>query len=346
MLRNVQVNTFQKNFDNKWRNFAFTWNQGNYFKYLINRFQWHFYPKMEKISPFPLHVDIETTAKCNLRCPMCPSRHLSKEEYSRYGHMDFDLYKKLIDECAANNIFSVRLSWRGEVLVTPNFAEYVHYAKIEKRIPNISFLTNGALLKGDLAEKLIEYGVDYISVSIDGLADVYEVIRHPVKFETIYRNLLEFAALKKKKGVRKPVIRLTTLWPAIAKDPQAYYNKMNPVCDKIVYNPLKDYSLQEPIKENFICQFPWERLFVAFNGDVQPCSNTKDPFIIGNARETTLQEIWHSSRLNEIRKIHSAGDRMNLSPCNRCSYGIDYTDIWKGKNWTNWNPKELLPKEE
>lgn len=346
MLKKVEVNTFQKNFDNKLRNFAFIWNQGNVLKYLTNRFQWHFYPKIGKVPYFPLHVDIETTARCNLKCPMCPSRHLSDEDYGKYGHMDFELFKKLVDECVDNNVFSIRLSWRGEVLITPDFAKYVQYAKVIKKIPNVSFLTNGALLKGELAEKLIDYGTDYISVSIDGLADIYETIRYPVKFNTIYNNLKNFKELKKRKDVKKPVIRITTLWPAIAKDPQTYYDKMSPVCDKIVYNPLKDYSLTEPVKKNFICQFPWERLFVAFNGDIQPCSNTKYPFIIGSAKESSLADIWRGERLNEIRQIHTANKRMELFPCNCCSYGIDYSNIWKDRDWTDWDPKELLPDEE
>ncbi|MFC1579350.1 radical SAM/SPASM domain-containing protein [Thermodesulfobacteriota bacterium] len=322
------------------------WKQGNIIKYLINRYQWHLYPKMGKVSPFPLHVDIETTAKCNLRCPMCPSRHLSEKEYAEYDHMDFELYKNLVDECARNKVFSIRLSWRGEALTTPDFAEYVRYAKIVKKIPNVSFLTNGAMLKGKLAEKLIDYGADYISVSIDGLKECYEVIRYPVTFETIYNNLKAFKKLKKEKRKSKPVIRITTLWPAVAKEPKAFYDKMSPVCDKIVYNPLKDYSLTEPIKKDFICQFPWERLFVAFNGDVQPCSNTKDKFIIGNALHSSLKDIWNSEKMRELRDTHSEGRRMDIFPCNRCSYGIDYSNIWQDRDWTDWNPRELLPEGE
>jgi radical SAM protein with 4Fe4S-binding SPASM domain len=346
MLKKVEINTFQKSFDSKYRDWAFIWKQGNIRKYLLNRYRWYCYPKMGKVSPFPLHVDIETTAKCNLRCPMCPSRHLSQDEYAKYGHMDFALFKKLVDECARNRVFSIRLSWRGEALITPNFAEYVRYAKVIKKIPNVSFLTNGSLLKGKLAEKLIDYGLDYISVSIDGLKDIYEVIRHPVKFDTVYNNLKTFKMLKNKKGKSKPAIRITTLWPAIAKNPQAFYSEMRPVCDKIVSNPLKDYSLTEPIKEHFICQFPWERLFVTFGGDVQPCSNTKDTFIIGNAHDSSLREIWYGKKMRELRHKHSKGRRIELFPCNRCSYGIDYSNLWQDRDWADWDPRDLLPNRE
>lgn len=337
------MNTFQKSFDSFLRAARFSLNQGHWGKYLLNRFRWYMYPRLGKVSPFPLHVDIEVTARCNLRCPMCPSRHLTDEVYGQYGHMDFSLFKTLIDECAQNQLFSIRLSWRGEVLVHPQILRFIDYAKRIKKIPNVSFLTNGALLRGKLAERLVDYGVDYISVSIDGLAEMYEQIRHPMQFDRIWQNLRNLKELREKKHSRKPQIRVTTLWPAIAKDPTAYYRKMAPVCDAIVFNPLKDYNLSEPKKENFICQFPWERLFVGFNGDIHPCSNTKDPFVIGNAHQTSLAEAWQGKRLHRIREIHASGSRLKLFPCNSCSYGIDYSSFWASQNWETWNPQSLLP---
>ena len=172
---------------------------------------------------------------------------------------------------------------------------------------------------------------------------VYEKIRYPVKLETVLNNLARLKEMKRRKGVEKPVVRITALWPAIAKDPRAFYQTMHPVCDKVVYNPLKDYSVTEPVKTVFICQFPWERLFVGFDGDVHPCSNTKDPFVVGSVQDDSLEEIWHSSGMGELRRLHMDLRRMEIFPCNRCSYGIDYAKLWKDRDWADWNPKELLP---
>ncbi len=123
MKKAVKINFFQKSLDTKFRNFLFSYNQGDYMKYLKNRLQWYLYPNIKKVSPFPLHLDVEITSKCNLKCPMCASRHISSEKYNRYGDMDFSLFKKISDEAAENKIFSVRLSWRGEVFSNPDFLE-------------------------------------------------------------------------------------------------------------------------------------------------------------------------------------------------------------------------------
>jgi len=342
MLKLVKVNFFQKSFDTRWRKFLFNWRQGDFLKYFKNRLQWYLYPNLKKISPFPLHVDIETAATCNLRCPMCASRYVEQGAFKNYGKMDFALFQKIVDECAANKIFSLRLSWRGEVFTHPHFLEFVHYAKVIKKIPQVSFLTNGLLLKGEKAQKLIQYGVDYISVSVDGMNEMYEKIRHPVRFKEIYENLLHFKELKKQMGKKKPLIRITTLWPAIAAHPREYYDKMKHVSDYIVYNPLKDYRIKTQDRKGFtLCQFLFERLFIGFDGQVHPCSNTINEFIIGDVTKNSLKEIWKNERLTQIRQMHMANRRLEVKPCNECSYGVNFEKRWRNRDWQDWDPKEL-----
>lgn len=345
MPKIVKVNFFQKRFDTRYRDFLFAYRQGNYPEYLKNRIQWYLYPNLKKIAPFPLHLDIETTARCNLRCPMCANRHVERDKFRKYGHMDMELFKRLIDECARYNIFSVRLSWRGEVFTNPDFLSCVQYAKQVKKIPQVSFLTNGVKLRGETAEALIDAGVDYISVSVDGMREMYEEIRYPSKFDQIYRNLSDFKALKEKMGRKKPQIRITTLWPAIAGDPDAYYQAMSRVADKIVYNPLKDYSITTQDRKSFVtCQFLWERLFVGFDGTIHPCSNTKEEFVVGQANQQTIRDIWLGEKMHALREVHQQERRLEISPCNTCSYGVDFEKRWKGRDWKHWDPKELLPR--
>ena len=346
MLKYVKVNFFQKRFDSLWRNFLFDWHQGDYLKYIRNRMQWYLYPSMQRVSSFPLHLDIETAATCNLRCPMCASRHISDEKYKDFGRMDGELFKRIIDEAAEHNLFSVRLSWRGEVFTHPELLEMIYYAKVVKKIPQVSFLTNGFKLKGRNAEALIEYGVDYISVSVDGMDEMYEHIRKPMKFEEVYRNLSDFQELKKKMNRQKPLVRITALWPAIAGYPDEFYSRMSKVSDKIVYNPLKDYNIKIQDRTSFvICQFLFERLFISWDGKVHPCSNAINEFVIDDLNEKTVREIWHGEKMAELRRMHQAGKRLDVFPCNECSYGVDYEKLWKDRDWSNWNPNELVTKQ-
>ncbi len=39
-------------------------------EYIVNRFKFKNYPRLKKLEPFPLHLLIEPTSVCNLRCKM------------------------------------------------------------------------------------------------------------------------------------------------------------------------------------------------------------------------------------------------------------------------------------
>ena len=325
----LQVNFHQKPFDSSIRYWEFILNQGNFINYFFNRIDWYIAPKNRIVSPFPLHVDIESASTCNMSCPMC-YRDMMKET----GQMDFDLFKKAVDECAENNVYSIRLSWRGETLTHPRIKEMIAYAT--QNIRNVSFLTNAFYLNEDMINCFIENRVSYVAVSFDGIDDVYEYIRHPAKFSENYERLDALSDKKAQAGSKLPQVRLCTIWPAIKKDPDAYYQTMKPVSDYIVCNPYINFKGPMKIKPDFICQYPWERIVIGFDGKTQCCTGwNADDIILGNVSETSIYEMWHSDLMNDIRKVHATGQRMRLNSCANCRHGsegdpdINISDIIK-----------------
>ena len=131
--------------------------------------------------------------------------------------------------------------------------------------------------------------------------------------------------LRDKKIERKskyPQVRVCTIWPAIRDDPDAYYKTMKDVSDYIVYNPYINFKGPMQIKPDFICQYPWERIVVASNGQAQCCTGwNADDIILGNIRDNTIYEMWHSDLMNKIRDIHAESRRMELSSCANCRHG-------------------------
>jgi len=55
--------------------------------------------KHDAKASIPVDVAIETVAFCNLRCIMCPQKNLARER----GAMSFELFKKIINEVAAES---------------------------------------------------------------------------------------------------------------------------------------------------------------------------------------------------------------------------------------------------
>ena len=311
----LQVNFHQKMFDTPERYWSFIVNQGNFIDYFFNRLNWYIGPKNTIITPFPLHVDLESASTCNMDCPMCYRSKLKDT-----GQMNFDLFKKAIDECETNNVFSIRLSWRGETLTHPRIKEMIAYAT--NKIKNVSFLTNAFYIDDDMIDCFIENAINYVSVSFDGIKENYEKIRYPAKFEESYKRLARLRDKKRATGANRPQVRVCTIWPAIRDDPDAYYKTMKEVSDYIVYNPYINFKGPMQIKPDFICQYPWERIVVASNGQAQCCTGwNADDIVLGNIMDKSIYDMWHSDLMNKIRRVHSEGHRMSLNSCANCRHG-------------------------
>ncbi len=311
----LKINFHQNPFDTAERYWAFVLGQGHFIDYFFNRLDWYLAPKNRIVTPFPLHVDLESASTCNMNCPMC-----YRDQLKNTGQMDFDLFKKAIDECATEGVFSVRLSWRGETLTHPRIKEMIRYAT--PRVKNVSFLTNAFYIDEDMAECFVEAGLSYVAVSFDGIKEIYETIRHPAKFNDSYQRLITLQDKRRQNGGQRPQIRLCTIWPAVKDDPQAYQSTMARVSDYMVCNPYINFKGRLKIKPGFICQYPWERIVVGWDGQAQCCTGwNADDIILGNIQDKTIREMWHSDQMNQIRRIHAQGRRMELRSCAECRHG-------------------------
>lgn len=315
--RGLKINFHQKSFDTAARYWNFLLNQGHFVDYIFNRVGWYLAPANQIVPPFPFHVDIETANTCNMNCPMCYRSMLKN-----IGQMEMDLFRKAVDECAQNNAYSVRLSWRGEALTHPRIKEMIAYAT--ERIKNVSFLTNAFYIDGPMADCLIEASLAYLSVSFDGIKDIYETIRHPARFEESYQRLRELKERREAKGASRPQVRVCTIWPAVKDDPEDYQQTMREVSDYMVCNPYINFMGPLKIKKGFICQYPWERIVIGWDGQAQCCTGwNAEAIALGNVKEKTISEMWHSDRLNEIRRVHAQGCRLELSACAQCRHGSE-----------------------
>ena len=285
--------------------------------YLSNRFRWYYYPRMHHVARFPIHVDIESSSECNMNCPMCFRGRLSV----KHGIMDIGLYRRIIDECAAHHIYSVKLSWRGEPLLNPALPQMVAYAK-EKGIKEVAFLTNGLVLEESLAAELIRSGLDWMTISFDGLGETYESIRRPARYHEAVERVRGVRRIRDRLGRSKPLLRVQTIWTAIEDDPDAYREVWGPIVDKVLFIPDKDFYSEIHHDTDFVCQYLWQRLTVTWNGKVTQCiGDTNEDNLIGDVNESTLHEIWHGAEMNHRRWLHLERRRLEIECCRQCPEG-------------------------
>jgi radical SAM protein with 4Fe4S-binding SPASM domain len=236
--------------------------------------------------------------------------------------MDWALYTKVIDEIARGGTYSIRLSFRGESFLHKKIVEAVKYAKASG-IKEVSTLTNGVRLDEEMFTQIMEAGIDWITISADGIGEVYEKIRMPAKFPRLIEKLQNFQKIKKEANRVKPVIKIQSILPAIENDIDAFYSAFAPVSDMVSTNPLIDFHQSKadaPKIENFVCPQIFQRLVVGADGLVMMCANDEvGSHIVGDAKNESIRDIWHGERMNEIRNLHRSHKAIHtIEACKNC----------------------------
>ena len=117
---------------------------------------------MFKKLDFPNRITVELTNRCNVSCTFCPRQTVDMP----LGDMDEELYKKIIDEASEHLPIKLVCFFRGESILHTNFIKFVRYAK-DKGIGPIQFASNAKDLTEELADQILEVGIDFISFSLD-----------------------------------------------------------------------------------------------------------------------------------------------------------------------------------
>jgi radical SAM protein with 4Fe4S-binding SPASM domain len=278
-----------------------------------------------RLDYMPIRLWIEPTSVCNLRCVMCPNKELTKDQK---GFMDFELFKKIVDE-ARGFVSDVHLLHRGESLLHPDFFKMVRYAHDAGIVTR--FHTNGTLLDEDKSRRLIEAGLDQFAFSVDGLdKETYESIRVNAVFEKTMANIIRFLKIKKELGAKKPVTFIELIhFPDAAQKydkaaRRAFIERfkglpLDRLHVKELHNWAGDVGTAPASTAYSPCTFLWHALIIFWDGAVLPC--TQDFFgyyRLGNVRDSSLREIWNNDKMIRLREKILAGDVSDLETCSKC----------------------------
>ncbi len=296
-------------------------------KFHVYRRRWKENPEHFISGGFPLHIDIESVAVCNLRCPFCATTHRRWGQDQR-GFMDFALYRKIIDEGIENELCAIKLSLRGEPLLHPNLTQMVEYAK-KRGIMDVYFNTNAVLLTAEKFESLIDAGLDRISISIEGFTkDVYEKFRVGATFERLFDNVSKLISLRERRQSSLPQIRIqTVLLEELKSSFDTYVAFWKQYADEVSYLDAREEKECEGGSDDaaaWACPFLWQRMTILWDGTILPCLmhgiSDFSSMVLGNAAQHSLKELWEGERENQLRKLHARGESHKVPACTMCSY--------------------------
>jgi MoaA/NifB/PqqE/SkfB family radical SAM enzyme len=271
--------------------------------------------------------------------------------------MDVNLAKKVLKECAAMGVSRVVLSRLGEPLLHPEITGIIRFAKV-CGIRNVSMVCNGMLLSEDKAREIIAAGLDLISFSVDAAKkETFEQIRPGSNFDTVIGNIDRFIEIRNDLSREKPWVEINVcLMRENVEEVPLIMEKWRPLVDRVKVWPVaplpqtKDQLIFSILQggEKKACDILWTRLVVLSNGEATVCcGDTEGILSIGNARHSTVKELWNSDKIRRIRSVHFRGEFHELPLCNSCFF-ID--KVWCNtekavieKYEKGWKPLRFLP---
>jgi len=162
--------------------------------------------------PLPRELQVEVTGACNLRCRMCLVRYRPALERME-GSLPFETFRRVVDELPA--LSKLTLQGLGEPLLAPDLFRMVEHAAA--RGIRVGFNTNATLLTRATAARLVDAGLDWLHISLDGATpETYESIRDGARFRRVARNVAGLVEVMRERGAERP--RLAVVFVAMRRN--------------------------------------------------------------------------------------------------------------------------------
>lgn len=283
----------------------------------------------ESVGRFPPSIQIEPTNYCNARCICCSTVRSTRKR----GFMDFDLFKRIIDDAVQSKIKIVHLYLHGEPMLHPRIVEMIGYVKTKGLAVHMT--TNGMLFNRNKILAILNADVDFadhfVFSILGGSEEVHEVIMKRVNHERVMKNISDFLALRKDHHKNGPVIE-TIFYPMSENEHEVklYLKAHQGHADHVriaggISSAFSQYNLTDDTQKikhrTKTCSQLWERLTVFWNGDVTICPQDLDGNrVFGNLAEQSIQEVCRKESLLNTQRIHKQGQFEKIRACYACDW--------------------------
>lgn len=275
-------------------------------------------------NSYPISVELSLTNQCNLNCVYCSDMELRK--YQGIGsQLDIKVLRNLFSELKQGGTEGIVIEGGGEPTLYPHFDEAVMYAGQVGLA--VGLITNGTRkLNDSLLEKF-----EWIRVSLDATTgEEYEAIKGVDQFETVLKNIADYAKICRTVGVgfvvtKNNISQIENLVMRL-RELKVSYIQLRPVVDCEELYPygvdleyLKCYQTPEYAvetggmrenaqagNENLPCLAHSITTVISADGSVYLCGrlNIYDWIPpIGNINQNSFDTIWNSEERAKQAKM-------------------------------------------
>jgi radical SAM protein with 4Fe4S-binding SPASM domain len=324
-------------------------------KFKLYRKLWRQAGSYEILTDHPLHLDIEVSGKCNLKCEHCFQNYIE----GPLGFMDFDIYKDIIDQGVDQGLCAVKLQIRGESFLHPEIFDFIDYAKTAG-ILDVQITTNCTLLDDEKIDRLFASKLDALIVSVDAHHQDSFDQRVNKDYSSVNGTVHKLLDTRLALGKTRPWIRIRSSIPEkdheSAESCKQRIRDTFPQADIVIVGRLHDFRDTVdsfPDLHSSYCLLPCayltQRLAVFWNGDVTTCCmDYNNRFDLGNLGRNTIKEIWNGPKMQGFRSTHRKGRRHTMPICRHCHACVESIDsaVFHDKTPRHVHPAENPSSEE
>ncbi|MEO8097543.1 MAG: radical SAM protein [Acidobacteriota bacterium] len=293
---------------------------------------WSYLRGTDRVPALPVEYIVETTAKCNIYCPMCPREtHKQPKE-----DMTDEIFERLVQGAAATGEHMMLIGL-GEPLLDRAIFDRIEYC--EKHGIATLLSTNGTLLDEQAAKQLLDSRLQHITLSFDGASkETFEYYRKGARFEKVRDNFVRFCRMKHQRASSMQIVVQMVRMSGNAHEVDEFRRFWSAIegVDQVRVKEDETNVLQPDARAaegGRRCHYLWRgAMYVKHDGRVFPCcqSYMLDGAPVGDLREQPLEEIFNSDAMRALRKTHAAGRSAEIDMCARCCTAIPHPVLVAG----------------
>lgn len=306
----------------------------------------------EVATLLPVTAEIELTAHCQLNCPFCRTGVDLRKKYKDIprGLLSRDSLLRILEQIPSLHMISM-YNW-GEPFLHPHVIDMVRIVKEHGKYCELS--TNMQLMSDELAQGLIDAGLDRLRISCDGTTqEAYEAYRRGGRLDKVIEHSRLLAEKKRAAGRITPVMIFQMVVNRFnehqadamldfARDAGADMVERIGICPATPEGSqlLDHFAPSDPRFPRYTptnaltgCRQPWRHVSIDWNGDVYTCCNPSGikRYTMGNITEAPFEEIWNNQRYRYARRLIRTGqpEENGLAlPCKDLCHGIEFEGKW------------------
>ena len=259
---------------------------------------------------------------CNLRCKYCYQKDWDKNIKRPRGLIQLSLFKKFIEELGGSTYpININFDLGGEPFLNPNLMEMVDLTCAYGKLANIT--TNATLLDNELIDRILESGLNKISISLDIVNGV------SLRGESLTLDIVAKvdSLISKRKRLKKKSPRIIIRSINLEGTSRKYIlNLFREKPDALIFTPVTNWAgLIDTLPvgdRHYRCLLPWLEMAMLYNGDFALCCNDpRGDLIVGNFPAESITKIWQGEKLDQARKaiVKKSTEFISGQNCQKCT---------------------------